>query len=413
MVFRRNSLLFLIFSLIFVSTSAQNSSSFTQHGSPLFDPMPIRLSPSVCTSETQTVIIVHSSVANFERREVIRKTYGEEKYRKKYGYEVIFVTGRKAENVLFDKWIHEESNQHEDILQGDFIDSYENITIKGLLWLRYVSVSCPWSSFVLHLDDDIIFDVNQIFMQLIDFKLDDNSVICLTTTYQSGEIVRDPKARWFVSYTAFSEDTYPAYCAGAAYLLLAERLPGIIREITKYEYIPIDDVVITGIARKRLDLNIHQVYPEAILRKDEDTVTEYFLNGWAVVGECLTIQCMTHIWRLITSNMTKRGRISRWPVNENGYNLFVISSILLATEGISAKENSRTSTTPEKPPPPKPARKRSRKKLYLVVPIELLLSQGHEPMYDPCGAALPEYQRIYRKLHSGRNFKKLVAESTR
>ncbi|NXI87185.1 B3G5B glucosaminyltransferase, partial [Rhipidura dahli] len=47
-----------------------------------------------------------------------------------------------------------EWRQHRDILQGDFGDSYGNLTRKTLLLLRWARACCGGSPFLLKADDD-------------------------------------------------------------------------------------------------------------------------------------------------------------------------------------------------------------------------------------------------------------------
>ncbi|NXS12791.1 B3G5B glucosaminyltransferase, partial [Neodrepanis coruscans] len=47
-----------------------------------------------------------------------------------------------------------ESRRHRDLLQGDFGDTYANLTWKTLLLLRWAVACCQGSPFLLKADDD-------------------------------------------------------------------------------------------------------------------------------------------------------------------------------------------------------------------------------------------------------------------
>ncbi|NWW14641.1 B3G5B glucosaminyltransferase, partial [Oreocharis arfaki] len=52
-----------------------------------------------------------------------------------------------------------ESRQRGDILQGDFGDTYGNLTRKTLLLLRWARACCGGAAFVLKADDDAFVHV--------------------------------------------------------------------------------------------------------------------------------------------------------------------------------------------------------------------------------------------------------------
>ncbi|NXH38453.1 B3G5B glucosaminyltransferase, partial [Dicaeum eximium] len=52
-----------------------------------------------------------------------------------------------------------ESRQHGDILQGDFADTYGNLSRKTLLLLRWARACCAPAPFLLKADDDVFVNV--------------------------------------------------------------------------------------------------------------------------------------------------------------------------------------------------------------------------------------------------------------
>lgn len=49
-----------------------------------------------------------------------------------------------------------EYETYQDIVQEDFVDSYKNLTYKGLMALKWISVYCPQADYILKVDDDIM-----------------------------------------------------------------------------------------------------------------------------------------------------------------------------------------------------------------------------------------------------------------
>lgn len=103
------------------------------------------------------VIIVKSALDNFERRQVIRNTYGDENRFPDINIRTVFLLGIKdfSNEYNVQQSIDEESKTFRDIVQANFIDSYFNNTIKTMMGLTWVSKYCPYSKFYYFSDDDM------------------------------------------------------------------------------------------------------------------------------------------------------------------------------------------------------------------------------------------------------------------
>ena len=51
-------------------------------------------------------------------------------------------------------YIKEEFDKYGDTVQGNFIDSYQNLTHKAVLGLRWLSQFCPEAAYAIKADDD-------------------------------------------------------------------------------------------------------------------------------------------------------------------------------------------------------------------------------------------------------------------
>ena len=89
------------------------------------------------------VVFVHSRPSNFARREQIRHTWGNESLFASFSTKlrVVYMLGDSA-NASVQSLIEEEQVRHGDIVQGNFIDSYRNLTYKHVMgefrynWIR-------------------------------------------------------------------------------------------------------------------------------------------------------------------------------------------------------------------------------------------------------------------------------------
>jgi len=55
-----------------------------------------------------------------------------------------------------------EFSQHRDLVQGNFTDSYKNMTLKAVLGLRWMSEYCSHAPFAVKTDDDTFLNIFEI-----------------------------------------------------------------------------------------------------------------------------------------------------------------------------------------------------------------------------------------------------------
>ena len=125
--------------------------------------------------DIRVVYIVKSALDHFKRREVIRKTWGYEKRFSDVTIKTVFLLGSSETDTELMAKIKEESNKFSDIVQGNFIDSYYNNTIKTMMGLRWAAELCHQARFFAFFDDDYYVSTRNIlrFLRLLesyDFK---------------------------------------------------------------------------------------------------------------------------------------------------------------------------------------------------------------------------------------------------
>merc|ERR1712241_1143028 len=85
---------------------------------------------------------------HFKQREVIRKTWGYEKRFSGVTIKTVFLLGStESPNSALMSQIKTEYDTYGDIIQGNFIDSYYNNTIKTMMGLRWAAELCHRARF--------------------------------------------------------------------------------------------------------------------------------------------------------------------------------------------------------------------------------------------------------------------------
>ena len=114
------------------------------------------ITKSVCKNKNIFLIsYIHTAPSHYKRRMIIRETWGNAKYYSDVTVRVVFVMGRTFDKPEVQSALEFESEQYGDIVQEDFLDSYKNLTYKGIGALKWITNYCSHAKFVLKADDDI------------------------------------------------------------------------------------------------------------------------------------------------------------------------------------------------------------------------------------------------------------------
>lgn len=109
------------------------------------------------------MIVVKSAMNHFDHRKAIRQTWGYEKRFSDIVIRTVFVLGvSKEPNLELQEKIDSELLKYKDIVQGKFIDSYFNNTVKTMMGMRWATTYCPKSKFYLFVDDDYYISIKNI-----------------------------------------------------------------------------------------------------------------------------------------------------------------------------------------------------------------------------------------------------------
>lgn len=167
------------------------------------------------------IILVASAPANRKARQAIRDTWGGEVQVRGHRVMTLFMLGQPSDPVL-GKELIEESKERGDLIQGRFIDSYENLTLKSLSMLGWARRFCPQAPFLAKVDDDVLFNPSALLQYLdLSFKMteDKHANLYLGRVHMQVAPDRNPDSKHFMSESAFSGTVLPDYCSGTAYVL--------------------------------------------------------------------------------------------------------------------------------------------------------------------------------------------------
>ncbi len=116
-------------------------------------------------SDLFLVVFVHSAPNNFDKRSAIRKTWGNENNLINNKMRIVFLVGQVNETSVQRNLI-KENEQFNDLVQGNFVDSYRNLTYKHIMGLKWVVYFCQNAKYIFKTDDDIFVDIFQLIFYL-------------------------------------------------------------------------------------------------------------------------------------------------------------------------------------------------------------------------------------------------------
>lgn len=192
------------------------------------------------------LLVIKSSPPNYDRREVIRKTWGAERRQNGVWIRRVFIFGN-TENPRdarrMNRLLELEQKEHHDILQWDFKDSFFNLTLKQVLFLEWMEVRCPHVRFLLNGDDDIFANTGNM-VEYLQGQEGNNGSKHLFAGHLIRWVgpIRDIRSKYYIPVQVEESDSYPPYCAGGGFLLSGFTARTIYKMSLNITLLPIDDV---------------------------------------------------------------------------------------------------------------------------------------------------------------------------
>ncbi|XP_012943563.1 beta-1,3-galactosyltransferase 1 [Aplysia californica] len=230
-----------------------NMTSTARRGRKVVNPHDFRYihqSADVCRGrEVELVLGAPTSADNFRGRKTIRETWGQYAKNPEHRTALLFFLGRPR-TKFFQTRIDQESETFGDIVQEDFLDTYRNLSLKSVALMKWVSESCPNSTFVLKADDDMYINVPRLLKDLR-AQYQRTRTFIMGQSHARSAVIRDKKNKWYVALSHYPGRYFPHYMSGCAYSLTTSAAKRIYQESL---YVPdffLEDVYLTGMLAQR------------------------------------------------------------------------------------------------------------------------------------------------------------------
>ncbi|XP_037026818.1 beta-1,3-galactosyltransferase 5-like [Bradysia coprophila] len=219
---------------------------------------------SAAKNNTQrtAVIVVLSSRKNSERRNLVRQTYGSVKSANNVQIlAVVFLLANSdAHNNDVDRnKLQVESDRFGDIIMGDFVDSYRNLTLKTIMAYDWLTSHCREAQFVVKTDDDVvvnIFELTRRLDSLSPAEMVSSNIWCRVD--QNESTVTNISSKFYASPVDFPNDKFPNHCSGLGYVTTFDVIERIMDDISKSFPARVcthEDVFMTGVVVTHINSN--------------------------------------------------------------------------------------------------------------------------------------------------------------
>lgn len=212
-------------------------------------------------SDPYLLAFVHSAPSNFNKRNVIRETWASPKTLLRLNVKVVFIIGLSNDSSI-EALLDKEHARHADLVQGNFVDTYKNLTYKHLAGFKWVMNFCNRTSFVMKADDDAFVDIFravELLREAFDLRrpLRPAGVVACSVFPDGTLAKRDGK--WALTLEEYASDKYPTYCSGIVYFLTPDMLAQLYSTAHRLEqrFIWIDDLFVTGIVASEAGVRHH------------------------------------------------------------------------------------------------------------------------------------------------------------
>lgn len=173
------------------------------------------------------LLFVKSSPENFERRQAIRDTWGNETFAwSELGVcvRLVFAIGIHADvgrRSRMQSALLQEDQAYGDLIQQNFVDTFHNLTAKLILQFHWSHMYCSQARFLMSADDDIFVHMPNLvkyLQHLLSSQLGAKD-LWVGHVHRGAPPIRRKDSKYHVPYDLYPWPSYPDYTAGAGYVV--------------------------------------------------------------------------------------------------------------------------------------------------------------------------------------------------
>lgn len=208
--------------------------------------------------------VVKSALENFDKRMGIRKSWGFESRFSDVEIRSVFLVGMKPDEPHLQELLERELEEHKDIIQANFRDSYFNNTLKTMMGLHWTYHYCQKVKYFLFVDDDYYVSTRNMLRFLRDPanypQYLEKYIVTAVNEYKehlyAGYVfenscpIRWAFSKWYISLDEYPYSKWPPYVTAGAYVLSRKSLEDLYFGSIYTSNFRFDDIFL-GMAAKK------------------------------------------------------------------------------------------------------------------------------------------------------------------
>ena len=220
---------------------------------------------------SKILILIKSAITHFDFRTTIRNSWAKDLSTDPASkINILFTVAKRPSDTIMSEMLDMELREYNDMLIGDFIDSYYNVTKKVVMGMRFVVENCYNVEDIIHIDDDVYVSPSR-FETLIKNKNQASShpqpqdyINCGVPVVKPYAVLRPDNKKhpeWGLSKTAYSTGETPTYCNGPCYSMPIETYRKIFESVIEIDFEKVeklDDLILTGLVRAGKKIPIYE-----------------------------------------------------------------------------------------------------------------------------------------------------------
>ncbi len=274
--------------LMFFNFTANNNDTNDSVNPELKVYLKMNIKPLKLCQNNSTIIFAYVmiNVNNLKKRESIRRTWANSSLFS--NLKVAFVIGLSNDLNLNEKLI-KEHKQFDDLIQGNFLDTYRNLTYKSLIAWKWITNYCTNAKYIIKIDDDLALNSKNLINYLTnDSQKYKNTFFCDFLT--NGNPHKDKSSKWYVkdeeyNVKLYKLEKYPTFCLGPSYTMTSDLIKKLYKISFYVKLFWLEDVYTGLLASKIKNVNYVRFTHKYILLTD---IANQPNNDYVLVRNVLT-----------------------------------------------------------------------------------------------------------------------------
>lgn len=177
------------------------------------------------------VLLIEVEPKKTAARDAIRKTWANESVAGGLGLIRLFIIGvnqdTQRNDSILQQTIEEESHRYHDIIQQDYRDTYNNLTLKTLMGMYWITKYCPEAKYVMKTDSDMFVNTEYLIEKLLKPRGQPTQKYFTGLHMLDFSPNRNKESKWYMPREVYPGSRYPTFCSGTGYVFsgdLARRI---------------------------------------------------------------------------------------------------------------------------------------------------------------------------------------------